>query len=444
MARPGSSGDVSYQLARMLLDEPSVRQGIRVLQAQCLCGGLMLHFGAERIPATPSFMQHIEHYYMEFCRCAIESFMTVGFAPYRIRRMRGGVRVPEILPLGAFSWHVSRHGSGMAMAPWVTLRDGRMPYVPPEKKEEQDDEQEDGPLMRYDVMSAYCKEPVRVYAFVPPHPLFMCASPLVSVLPAYFALSSKRECVERADVFNSQPSIVLEQQDRTQINKAAQQGAPFHEQAAGLSGEKRAMGGRQMLHFELLEEFRAKSKLPLDSVALIAPTNHSVHSLDRVSTPMDVATAELAFSRRVASALGLPDAMLLQGATAVGAKSSAMGGAPSWSECAESSNRQLLDTCRHINRHLELLLMEVYEEIYGSSTQHPPIFRLVTVPTFSLDQIMTVWNAKLVDDGAFSSMLEASWGAPLGANAIAARVEQRKAEFELPFRDRKPTPSSKK
>ena len=104
MARPGSSGDVSYQLARMLLDEPSVRQGIRVLQAHCLCGGLMLHFGAERIPATPSFMQHIEHYYMEFCRCAIESFMTVGFAPYRIRRMRGGVRVPEILPLGAFSW----------------------------------------------------------------------------------------------------------------------------------------------------------------------------------------------------------------------------------------------------------------------------------------------------------------------------------------------------
>ena len=74
-------------------------------------------------------------------------------------------------------------------------------------------------------------------------------------------------------------------------------------------------------------------------------------------------TAELAFSQRVASALGLPDAMLLQGATAVGAKSSAMGGAPSWSECAESSNQQLLYTCRYINRHLELLLMEIYEEI---------------------------------------------------------------------------------
>ena len=43
---------------------------------------------------------------------------------------------------------------------------------------------------------------------------------------------------------------------------------------------------------------------------------------------------------------------------------------------------------------------------------------------------------KLIDDGAFSTMLEASWGAPLGENALAARIEQRKAEFELPFRDR--------
>ena len=440
MARAGEP-QLAYQLGRMILEEPVVRQGIRVLQSHCLAAGLSLHFGRERIPATSSFQQHIEHYYVEFCRQAIESFMAVGFAPYRIVRMPCGARVPEILPLGTFSWYVARQGE-MATSPWITMHDGRMPRPKPPDRPDDNDESV-GPLLRYEVSSAYCKEPIRVYAFVQPSALFSCASPLVAVLPTYHDLCCKRLCVQRADVFNSQPGLVLEEQDRTKLHEQLQsgssavtQGGRTAEAADRLNADKRAIGGRQLLYHTLLEEFRERSRLPDESVTLIAPVNFAVHSLDKVVTPLDVATAELAFSRRVASALGLPDSMLLQGANAVGAKSASMGSGPAWSESAESSNRQLLDTCRYLIRHLELLLLEVYESIYGESAHLRPVFRLVAVPTFSLEQIMTVWNSKLIDDGAFSTMLEASWGAPLGENALAARIEQRKAEFELPFRDR--------
>ena len=436
-----SPSDLAYQLARMVLEEPVVRQGIRVLQAHCLCCGLSLHFGRDRIPATPSFQQHIEHYYLEFCRQSIESFLTVGFVPYRICRMACGAQVPEVLPLGTFSWYVARYGA-MATSPWVTLRDGRMPPTDPGAKEQE--QSGVGPLLRYEVSTAYCKEPIHVYAFTPPAPLFVCVSSLVSVLPTYHDLCSKRACVQRADAFNSQPSIVLEQQDRTRLQEQIQSGGgafvPTGNNAEARDSAKAlrdAIGGRQKLHYSLIDELREQSHLPEDSVTVVAPVNFAVRSLDRVVTPLDVATAELSFSRRVASALGLPETMLLQGANAVGAKSASMGGGPGWSESAENSNRQLLDTCRYLIRHLELLLLEVYERIYGPTTHFQPVFRLVAVPTFSLEQIMAVWNAKLIDDGAFSAMLEASWGAPLGNDALAARGEQRKAEYELPFRDRK-------
>jgi hypothetical protein len=269
------------------------------------------------------------------------------------------------------------------------------------------------------------------------------------VLPAYQDLCCKRTCVQRADVFNSQPSVVLEQQDKTRLHEQLQTGTAAittggrtTETADRMSAARQAIGVRQQLYHSVLEEFRAQSHLPEESVTMVAPLNFAVHSLDKAVTPLDVATAELAFSRRVASALGLPETMLLQGASSVGAKSASTGGGSGWSESAETSNRQLLDTCRYLIHHLERMMHDVYERIYGPSPAGArPTFRLLAVPTFSIEQLLLVWNSKLIDDKAFSAMLEASWGAPLGESALAARSEQRKAEFELPFRDRKPTPS---
>ena len=50
---------------------------------------------------------------------------------------------------------------------------------------------------------------------------------------------------------------------------------------------------------------------------------------------------------------------------------------------------------------------------------------------------MAVFNARLIDDGMFSAILDASFGAPLGSEAVQARTQERTAEFVLPFRDKK-------
>jgi hypothetical protein len=70
----------------------------------------------------------------------------------------------------------------------------------------------------------YCRTPVHVYAFARPSPLFMCVSRLSSVLNCYNTLVQKRVCSMRADDYNSMPSLVFEQSDKTKINDVVNTG----------------------------------------------------------------------------------------------------------------------------------------------------------------------------------------------------------------------------
>ena len=102
----GSSEYVNM-LSMMIHDEASVRQAIYLTQQHCLSGGLNVAF-QNNVRATPQFENHIRRYFLPFCRDAIQSFLAVGFAPYRLRKLRDGCQVPEILPIGTYSWNVSR------------------------------------------------------------------------------------------------------------------------------------------------------------------------------------------------------------------------------------------------------------------------------------------------------------------------------------------------
>lgn len=270
----------------------------------------------------------------------------------------------------------------------------------------------------------------------------------------------------------------------------------------GQEGDKRNMGTKQETQYELLEEFRERSRLPHESVAIMAPTNHSVHGLDRVLSPAELSREEMNFARNVALTIGLPEGLVMhgysvpsgggasgsRGVTSASARSGSGGGGGRWHETPESNNRQMLNLCRNINVHLEILLAKVYTEIYGggeppsaatTATQQktdtpasdnvyhgehdaphhsprevsasPPKtrqqqqahFQIAVIPTFNMDQLMAAFNSRMLDDDALSAMLECTWGAPLGSQARQARDELRKAEFVLPFRDKK-EPAKKK
>lgn len=436
----GSMGELIRNLSILIHDEPVVQMAIRILTSHCLGGGgIQLRYGGST-PPSPNFQRYLDKYFYPFCREAIVLYLAVGFVPYRIRLNERGSKIPEVLPLGTFTWHVGRGNQDSAATPWSSL--GRPP--PSDDAEEEGHENEkrcsDKPILKYIVNSAYCREEIRVFVFVNPQIMFSCTSPLSSLIQPYLTLSHKRDCTLRADAFNSMPSMVFEQQDKVLLNDVNNSGLALQnakDMGGKLTFDHRNIGERQLMLQQLIHESKDISQLPRESISVVAPKNHTVHSLDKALTPQDIQKEELQFCRLVAMACGIPVSMLIQGGGVVGGGSSgsSSGAKDSWAENTEGSNRVLLDTCRCINRQLEQLLMDVHESIYGSEGH--PSFKIPVVPVIPFEQLMLAYESQLLDDKYFSMIFETLWGFPLSEDAKKARAEKRKAEFVLPFLDRK-------
>jgi hypothetical protein len=151
MQKQSSIADVVRNIGIMMHDEPTIQMAVRTLQSHCLLGGLQLRFGGAT-PPTPSFSQHLHRYFLPFCRDAIQSFLTVGFAAYRIRFNEKGAKIPEILPLGTYTWQVARSNQGLNATPWSEI--GK---APSESSQKQDDKVDNQPLLRYVVHCSHCK-----------------------------------------------------------------------------------------------------------------------------------------------------------------------------------------------------------------------------------------------------------------------------------------------
>lgn len=424
-ARDTSACESARSLAHMIHNEPAVRQGINLLQQHCLSGGLAVRFPGN-VPPTHHFDQHIQRIFVPFCREAIQSALSVGFVPYRVRTLDDGCRVPEVLPLGTFTWSVTRDPT---LLPKAWFFDRRRQQIAAGDAPSSKKRAGDGALLSYDVRSSFTEHPPHVYVFTTPSVLIPCTSPLGSLLSSYGMLCHKRQCMLRADYYNSKPSIVFEEQNALKVNDSAKQGSGLESSAIemndALSARLRSMNARQNLHYEAFAEAREKSQLPDDTVTLVAPVNHSVHSLDKALTPQDLHREELGFMRLVAVTLGIPPALLLQGSAVIGtAAVSTSAATMGWADSAESSNRQMIETCNGLNSHLRLLLevcffsqakkedhdnnrnvwQDVYALIYPGSGV--PRFMLRALPTLCLEQLTSVFDAQLIDDDVFSSILK--------------------------------------
>ena len=392
------SGDFVRRIGYMIHDEASLQAGVRMLQEHCLAGGLSVKFPGN-VPPTPSFARHLKRYFVPFCRDAIEAFLSVGFAPYRIRPLEDGGHVPELLPLGTYTWSVTRNQNTLPRA-----------WLAPRAKDKEEEEACYGPLLRYDVTTTYTDKPAFVYPFCTPSPLFVCCSPMAALVEPYVMLLNKRQCTLRADAYNSKPGIVFEQADKASINKVTETGRMVIQDSKEMQGvqksEKDRMASHQQMQYEVLASCRNRSNLPEETVTVMAPLNHAVHGLDKALTPQDLHREELGFIRLVAVTLGLPPVILLQASAVIGtAAVSTSSSTQGWADSSESCNRQMLQTCHFITEHLQNLMYDVYRACYPSSKVVPE-FQFCPVPTISLEHIMAVYDAKIFDDHVMSSMLK--------------------------------------
>jgi hypothetical protein len=99
------SRDESYSLLLELCSqEPTVLSCFKIIESTCLSRGIDLEIRG--MAPTDEFRSFVDRYYMPFAANAIRYFFTLGFVPWRLRKVSSGDVVPEIIPLGIFTWTI--------------------------------------------------------------------------------------------------------------------------------------------------------------------------------------------------------------------------------------------------------------------------------------------------------------------------------------------------
>ncbi len=190
----------------MLHSEPVIERCLDVIVSNTLAKGIscMSHDG--KTYATPAFQNFVDIYYRKFGCEAIRMFFLLGFVVWRIRRMDvdGIVQsIPEVLPLGTFTWSVE---------------------TPDEKKETSKRKRVDTPLLYYKVRLTGVETDFRVFEYIKPDFTMQCISPLSSVIPLYIRTQISRTCKMRCDEWNASARIAVEHNEKMLNNQLAEDG----------------------------------------------------------------------------------------------------------------------------------------------------------------------------------------------------------------------------
>jgi hypothetical protein len=286
------SADYVRLITKMIYDEPCVMGSISMLQSCCLRQGIMMRWGTT--PPTPSFHAHIQKHFVPFCREAILSALAVGFVPFRLRR-EGSQVVPEVLPLGTYTWSVTRNeqqqksrGETKGSKRQRDSSDWHPGRIMPNP-----------PLLKYEVNCAYCEDQIHVYNYIQPQATLTCFSPLSGLISHYNTVMALRELAQRAEVWNARPNIVLEEQEKTFINDVTNTGAcitQVHQQfSAGMEQNNRMV--RQDTLLEMVETTKERISMPQESTVFIAPKNNTAKPLEKSEVPAELMKREMCFAR---------------------------------------------------------------------------------------------------------------------------------------------------
>lgn len=83
--------------------EPTLQQCFKIIESTCLSQGICCLINGKE--CSPRFQRHIDTHYTAFLKEAIRAMIVFGFVPWRVRRLRSGDNIPEVMPMGTFDWH---------------------------------------------------------------------------------------------------------------------------------------------------------------------------------------------------------------------------------------------------------------------------------------------------------------------------------------------------
>lgn len=357
-----------HLLWELVTHEPSVLQCFNIIESTCLAQGLLCQIDGER--CGEDFQRFLTRHYMPFCRQAIRAIFTYGFVPWRVRTLETGDRAPEVLGNGIFHWYTE-----------IPSRDGRAVK-----------QQRDSGLVAYRVQITTAIEikdaDVRIFVHSPPaldvsvnSMLYATVpSPLSHVLIDYKNLRQAQIRRSHADAWNTTAKLICSFKPTVRVQEDP---------------------GAALMDFADDAYYQPGMHLGMPAFAPLAATNlwsrdaqirkqfddGSTHRPDVYTLPRDHDVAQQAmlapcedldfllgkFQRDVCAVMGVPEEMV---------RSQSRGHETVRKTLA--SGRIFSANMNDLCRHLQELLAEVYEAIYGKANAR---FTLLPMPRLEVETI---------------------------------------------------------
>ena len=333
-----------HLLLELLSSEPFMQECLQMIENICLSRELDFTV-QKRVPPSAEFKAFVNRHYPRFLKNAIRQAHGLGFVVWCVRRLPSGDKIPEVLPLGTFTWTVEMdptHSSTLRYKVQLVVKD--VPFHVTEWVQPNFNVNE-GSILHATVQT-----------------------PLAHLIEEYRILRETTKRYHHADAWNTTARIVVSS-DPKQFNHDASQKEVFDT----LDFLKGAMETRKKQTLTEVEEVFANQR-PSNHSEMVyeLPPHHHIEQMPVLKPVADIQFMTNKFRHSVCSLLGIPPEMVMADHESHNSGKQSRGG--------KATSRIFQNKMSRMCMFLSNLLEEVHELIYKERAH----FHLIALPRLEI------------------------------------------------------------
>ncbi len=334
-----------YLLLELLTSEPFLQECFQLVDNMCLSRDLDFTVGGR--PPSPAFKAFVDRHYYSFLSNALRQAQGLGFVVWCVRKLGSGDLVPEVLPLGTFSWVVEPDPSGQRSLRYkVQLKAIReVQFV----------------VTEWIQPNLNVNEGSILHATV--------QTPLSHLIEEYRILRETLKRIHHADAWNTTARIVVSS-DPKQFNHEASQREVFET----LDFLKGAVETKRKQTLSAVEEAFQTRHTNHSEIVYELPPHHHIEPMPVLKPVVDMEFMTRKFHGSVCSLLGIPSEMV---------QADRDGSNSNGSRGGRSTSRIFQGKMARMCIFLSGLLQEVHQKIYKEEAH----FHLIALPRLEVQGI---------------------------------------------------------
>ena len=336
-------GESYYLLLELLTSEPFMQECLQLIENMCL--SRELNFTINGKQPSAEFKNFINKNYYQFLKNAIRQAHGLGFVVWCLRKLPSGDKVPEVLPLGTFTWTVEPDESGHRS-------------------------------LKYKIQMIIKQVQFTVTEWIQPgfkvnensilHATVQ--TPLAHLIEEYRILRETIRRYHNADAWNSTARVIISSEPK-QFNHEASQKEVFET----LDFLKGAIESKKKQTLSAVEQVFSNNPSNHRELVYELPPHHHVEPTPVLKPIVDLESITHKFRHSVCSLLGIPSEMV--GADRAAAMKESRGG--------RATSRMFQSKMARVCMFLSGLLQEVHSKIYGEEAE----YNLMALPRLEVQGI---------------------------------------------------------